>query len=113
MKGEEVNFKYKFAEDYNPIYSNGAYGGVSPRGEIVINFYLERNPIPHTETVEINSKGEFVGKPKLDPENHDKNVIRYVSTGIIMNLESAKALHQWLGEHIEYLEMDKKKEEGG
>lgn len=42
MDLDKINFKYKFSDAYNPVYVNGAYGGVNPRGEIVINFYFER-----------------------------------------------------------------------
>ncbi|MEN1969857.1 hypothetical protein WMZ97_17485 [Lentibacillus sp. N15] len=104
-KSRSVNFKYKFSEDYNPLYVNGAYGGVSPRGEIIVNFYFERNPVPYEEKVQINETDEIVTETK--PEDHLANVIRYVPTGVVMNLESAKSLHEWLGEHIEILEQEK------
>ena len=41
-----VRFKYVFAKDYNPTYANGVYGGRNSRGEIVINFFSERMPLP-------------------------------------------------------------------
>ncbi|MFC0297755.1 hypothetical protein [Geobacillus jurassicus] len=48
MSGKEkvVHFKYLFPDDYNPVYVNGAHGGISPQGEIVVNFYFERRPLP-------------------------------------------------------------------
>ncbi|MEQ6388036.1 hypothetical protein RZN22_01760 [Bacillaceae bacterium S4-13-58] len=52
----------------------------------------------------INEKGEFIGEPELEPENHK----RYVSTGVVMNLNSAKSLYDWLGKHIDTLEKEKK-----
>jgi len=95
-----LNFKYKFSEDYNPHYVNGAYGGISPTGEIVVNFYFERTPVPYEEKVQTED-GETV---EVKPKNHEENMIRFVPTGVVMNLESAKSIHDWLGEHIEFLE---------
>lgn len=95
-----LNFKYKFNADYNPHYVNGAYGGVNPAGELVVNFYFERTPVPYEEQVRIED-GETI---KVNPENHEENLIRFVPTGVVMNLESAKSIHAWLGEHIENLE---------
>lgn len=106
---KKINFKYKFTEDYNPEYINGAYGGVSPRGEIIVNFYFERTPIPYEENYNINKDGDIVGLSKTHPKDHAANIIRYVPTGIVMNLESAKSVYQWLGEHIEALENENKK----
>lgn len=109
MKIEKSNnislkFEYKFSDDYNPIYVNGAYGGVNPRGEIIANFYLERNPIPYTEVITLDDDGNFLNGEVVNPENHQLTAVRYVSTGIVMNLENAKAFHEWLGVHIKKLE---------
>jgi hypothetical protein len=51
---KKVNIIYKFPKDYNPIYVNGAYGGATPKKEIIINFFLERMPIPKEENIEVN-----------------------------------------------------------
>ncbi|MGG6439541.1 hypothetical protein ABET52_04200 [Saccharococcus caldoxylosilyticus] len=99
-----VNFKYVFADDYNPVYVNGAHGGISPQGEIVINFYFERRPLPYEEIYKFDEKGQPTGEIEVKPSNHNENIIRYVSTGIVMNLESAKIFHEWLREHIIMLE---------
>jgi|SRR5699024_259148 len=99
-ENKDVHFKYKFPSDYNPDYVNGAYGGVSPNGEIVVNFYFERIPIPYEETVDLDTEAI----KRTLPENHSENVIRYVPSGVVMNIDTAKSFHQWLGEHIKSLE---------
>lgn len=109
----DVNFKYVFDDNYNPVYVNGAYGGISPMGEIVANFYFERKPIPYESTYKINKNGEVLDEEVVKPANHDENYVRFVSTGVILNLDSAKAIHKWLGEHIESLERQKRSENGG
>jgi hypothetical protein len=104
-KTPAITFKYIFKYDYNPVYVNGAHGGVSPRGEIVANFYLERQPLPNEITHAINSDGsisaDVVG---VEPENLESTIIRYVSNGVVLNLQNAKALHSWLGDKVAELE---------
>lgn len=112
MVNVPVNFKYKFDDNYNPLYINGAYGGINPRGEIIANFYFERNPLPYEEKRHIDEAGEFVGEIETNPKEHETNVVRYVSAGVVMNLDSAKAIHQWLGQHIEQFEQENKTEKG-
>ena len=102
MDGSIINFKYKFTDDYNPVYINGAFGGPGPGGEIVANFYLERTPIPNNEKVLFKEDDARV--TQVEPKDHDVTVLRYVSTGIIMNLDTAKAVHEWLGNHIKHME---------
>lgn len=110
----DVKFKYKFPEDYNPVYINGAQGGISPRGEIIINFYLERSPIPYEESIVFDEGGVSVGRPVVtSPEDFSTNIIRYVSSGVVMSLEGARGVHEWLGRHIEHLEQLKHSDEEG
>lgn len=41
-----IKIKYIFRDHYNPVYANGAYGGITPSGEIVASFYFEKHPLP-------------------------------------------------------------------
>ena len=100
----QIKFKYVFAENYNPVYCNGAFGGISTHGEIVANFFLERMPIPNSMTNLVNPDGSLGGVVSVDPETLDETIIRHVSTGIVLNEESAKAIHAWLGNQIQELE---------
>lgn len=109
----QIRFKYVFSENYNPVYCNGAFGGVSTQGEIVVNFFMERMPIPNSVTNSINHDGTLGGIVVTDPENFNDTVIRYISTGIVLNLENAKSIHEWLGNQIQELENRKSMGESG
>jgi len=63
QKKPEITFKYVFNYGYNPTYVNGAQGGFSPRGEMVINFYLERQPLPEAISHEITPEGAIGKRP--------------------------------------------------
>lgn len=101
---ESMRFKYVFEEDYNPKYANGAYGGVSPTGEIVVNFYLERLPVPKEDTYTRESDGRIGEFTKRIPQDINDLVIRYIQNGVILSLDHAKAIHTWLGEKIKEAE---------
>lgn len=45
------------------------------------------------------------------PEDHDLNIVSFVSSGVVWNLDTAKSLQEWLGDKIEVLE-DIEKERG-
>ena len=100
MKKPQIIFKYLFAEDYNPVYVNGAHGGVSPRGELVVHFYLERSGIPVAITQEVNPNGTVGAVIDEVPADFNQTLYRAVETGIVMNYESARTIHACLGERI-------------
>ena len=105
MENEKtIKFKYVFAEDYTPIYCNGAFGGISPQGEIIANFFLERMPIPRSVTNEVSQDGALSGVIAVEPNDFQDTVLRHVSTGIVMSEVGAKAVYEWLGKQIQELE---------
>jgi hypothetical protein len=101
---QELTFKYVFAADYNPVYVNGAHGGVSPRGELVMNFYLERMALPRSVTHEINPNGTIGNEVAAEPEGLKSSMVRFIDAGVVLNFQSAKELHLWLGERVNEME---------
>lgn len=103
-KKRELKFKYIFDNDYNPVYVNGAHGGVTPRGELIVNFYLERQPLPNSITHEIASNGTIGQEINADPADLGSSLVRVVTSGVVLSHQTAKDIHYWLGEKIKELE---------
>lgn len=104
MEKPFVNIKYIFNEDYNPTYVNGVYGGPSLGGELILNFYLERQPIPKDVKYELTDEGMLGEVLEISPKQHSTNVVRIVSNGIVVSLDSAKKLNNWLSVWIHKME---------
>ena len=110
----KIKIKYIFKDDYNPIYINGAQGGINPQGEIIINFYLERTPIPVSQTFNVEENIISPNEIDCEPKDLRDSFVRVIESGVVMNYQTAKELHSWIGKHIESLESlqnDKKPQE--
>jgi len=46
----KIKFNYIKEDLYTPKYVNGALGGVSSKGELIINFFTEMQPVPSSQT---------------------------------------------------------------
>ena len=103
-KKPELTFKYVFNYGYNPTYVNGAQGGFSPRGEMVINFYLERQPLPESISHEITPQGAIGRETGVEPEDLPNSMVRFIDTGVVMSYENAKVFHAWLGDKLREVE---------
>ncbi len=103
-KKPEITFKYIFNYAYNPVYINGAHGGITPRGELVMNFYMERPPLPDELTHEINPNGTIGDLVTETPDNLKNSLVRFIDNGVILNYESARNIHFWIGERLGELE---------
>jgi hypothetical protein len=100
----EIRFEYQSANDYRPVFVNGAHGGVSPRGEMVIHFYHERPTLPSSITHELTAGGTIGREIAQDPPSETSTMIRSIETGIILTYDNARNLHQWLGERLKEME---------
>jgi hypothetical protein len=103
-KKPELTFKYVFNYGYNPSYVNGAQGGFSPRGEMVINFYLERQPLPEYITHEITPEGAIGRETDVEPKDLASSMVRFIDTGVVMNYENARVFHAWMGDKLREVE---------
>jgi len=99
-----ITFKYIFNYGYNPSYVNGAQGGFSPRGEMVIHFYLERQPLPESISHEITPEGAIGREIGVEPEDLSGSMVRFIDTGVVMSYENARIFHAWLGDKLREVE---------
>ena len=103
-KKPEITFKYIFNYGYNPTYVNGAQGGFSPRGEMVIHFYLERQPLPESISHEITHEGAIGRETGVEPDDLTGSMVRFIDTGVVMSFENARVFHAWLGDKLREVE---------
>lgn len=97
MSEKELSFRYVYPSDLRDCYVNGVWGGYTPRGEIYMHFFSERHPIPKTVRHEVTE--DF----KLGPEIYKEtggDVVRLIQTSVIMDLDSAIAIRDWLSNKI-------------
>ena len=90
----QVKIKYIFRDDYNPVYANGAYGGINPTGEIVANFYFERFPLPKVEIMKEDCTD-------FEPSDLADTAVRFIDTGVILSPQTAEVLAKWLLAQVE------------
>lgn len=103
-KSQVISIKYIFENNYNPLYVNGTYGGISPKGDIVANFYLERMAMPYEIFHKINPNGTLGEVAGYDPDDLERSMVRYVSQGVVLNKKTAVELIAFLSAMVEQLE---------
>lgn len=106
MEKKKIKLKYVIPKDYNPFYSNGVFGGLTTQGEININFFLERHDFPDEELYEVDEKGglSLQKKPVGKSTGKPSQIVRHVSTGVILTPEVAKSVYDWLGEKLKLID---------
>ena len=67
MRPETVKFQFVFPETYNPVYSNGVYGGPTHHGDLVIHFFHERSNVPYSVLHKLTDDGTLSDEVSREP----------------------------------------------
>lgn len=88
----EIRFVYLTPENYKLHYVNGAYGGITPRGDMLCNFFFEYRSLPKVE------KATLRGDRLISTETNEseQEMIRDLKVGVIMTPKEAKNLADWI-----------------
>ena len=72
-------------------------------GGLAVSVYTERPAIPQKVVQAVSPEGQL-GEELTDEREGRQGIVRSVQATLHMNLEQAKALHEWLGQHIVVIE---------
>src|SRR5579864_2737365 len=95
-----ILYVYRDSPAFRTVHASGAYGGITPSGDIFAAIYSERTEVPLSSYIDIDS----TGKPGEEVANVSKAVVREVEVGVLLDLQTAKAFQVWLNNNIATLE---------
>ena len=97
---KSVKFIFDKSDDYKLIYVNGVHGGVSPRGDLVCNFFYEYADTPAAEVMPLLEGVPQTDKiSRIDREKHDPTEIvmrRDLRVGLIIPLHQVSNVANWM-----------------
>lgn len=109
----ELAFYYIKSPSHLEIKVDGAIGGPGPTGNnVAVSVYTERHALPQVvfhKMTEMPDGSNLMGDEIESRREGKVGVVRIIQATLHMNLEQAKSVHKWLGEHIETLEEMRKK----
>lgn len=99
----KIRFNWTRSNHFRVIHADGAYGGLTPYGNVFFTLYSDHPVFPETTVHSVSEEG--VLGPEISGEKKLKDgVERELEVSVVMALPAAKALHAWLAERIGVLE---------
>lgn len=99
-KKHELTFKYIHPDGLRDYYVNGAWGGITPRKEIHMHLYSERHPIPKLAIHKVKQDGSLEKEDKMELGG---DIVRLIQASVIMNIDTAISLRDWLTRMVDSL----------
>lgn len=104
-----VAFDYIKSASFRVVHVDGAIGSPTPNGHLHVAVYSERPAIPRRIVHVITPDGKL-GPDLPDLADTRGSIVREVETSMIMNIDVAKALRDWLSQQIDLVSQDNPKE---
>ena len=92
-----ADFHFIKSSAFRVVHCDGVWGGIAPTGLVHVSIFSERAPIPTRVTHALTEQGT------LGPEiarQVDSGLLREVEVDVVMNIEVAKLVRDWLGARI-------------
>jgi hypothetical protein len=86
----EIKIEFKKATDYRIIPVSGAWGGVNPQGEIIVDLFVEKLEI---ESVRLRVES---GRPPVEIAREGQIQVRESQIGIVVSAGIARSIGEWL-----------------
>jgi hypothetical protein len=96
---ETIDFHYQKGNEFRVLHVDGVYGGLSPDGYINMSVYNQRRPIPQKVVHEIDD--QELGDEREEERESKEGVVREVEANIVMDVNTAIALRNWIDEKLE------------
>jgi len=87
-----ARFIFSKADGYKLVPATGAWGGISPQREIIVDFYIDQRQIPEYLDAEIVDGHQVSERRHPDPQPID----RQIQFGIILRPDIARSIGEFL-----------------
>lgn len=101
---KEIPIEYEYDQDYRVIAAHGMYGGITPRGDLRVDFFVEYAPPPKT--------GELVYKPQPDGSVKEVShkagkpeLIRRMQIGVLIPPQQVESFAKWFRDKAQKLKL--------
>jgi len=101
-KTPTITFRYKHLSNYRTYHVDGVFGGFNAQGNLILELFTEKNPLPKFIVQELTEKGE-IGK-EIKRDRVETGVIRQIECGLSMDMPTGIAIRNWLDSKIKEFE---------
>jgi hypothetical protein len=101
---DEMEFVIGFVKSnyFRVIHADGAWGSITPFGNIHMAFYSERAAIPDIGKLTVSTKTGEVSKP--EEYEADSEIVREMEVDVVVDLGTAMRIRSWLDDKIKDLQ---------
>jgi hypothetical protein len=87
---KEIKASYEYDPDYRLVAANGVFGGITPRGELRVDFFAEYTAAPRSVELRITQDGQVTEEKEATPR-----LIRRIQMGVLLSPDHVESFANW------------------
>lgn len=102
---EEIAIEYEYDSDYRIIAVNGMFGGLTPRGDLRVDFFVEHAGPPGPGAVKYRRDSEGSFKEVPGPKSYPPKLTRRLQVGILIPPQHIESFSRWFKDKAEKIQL--------
>ena len=91
---DEIRIDWEYDKDYRMVPANGMWGGITPRGDLRIEFFVEAVTVPNSgDTTLVNDGSGRYKEKRKTPEK--PAVVRRIQVGVMVPPQQILSFMEW------------------
>ena len=102
---KEIAIEYEYDSDYHIIAANGMFGGLTPRGDLRIDFFVEHAAPPEPGALQYRQTSDGKLEEVPGPKSSPPKLIRRVQVGILVPPQQIESFSRWFKDKAEKIQL--------
>jgi hypothetical protein len=89
---KQIDIIYEYDANYRLVATNGIYGGITPRGDLKADFFVEFFAVPKSTQLKVTEEGKGEEQPIHLSESY---IARKIQIGILVPPDQIESFGKW------------------
>lgn len=92
----QIKFLFEFDPGYRVVGANGIWAGITPRGDLRLDFFVESQRVPDEVAHLITKEGKLGPELRRSGASTGATVVRRMQVGVLLSLEQADSIADFI-----------------
>ena len=101
---QKIDIVFESAPDYKIVSANGIWGGLTPKGDLKVDFFVESQAFPPPGTHTYHTTAEGRAQERSETEKA-RQVVRRIQVGVIISPHHVESFAKWFAEKAQQIKI--------
>ncbi len=101
---DRIKIDWEYDKNYRVVAANGMWGGLTTRGDLHIDFFVESNRLPTSDEMSLVKQGESGAYKEQRTEPQQGAIVRRIQVGVLIPKQHVASFMRWFKDKHQQLE---------